>query len=406
MKQILILILLFSGMAWAQFEAAHETEPEDNRDTLTIRTEKFFQGILERFEKTAEAGIMKRKHRGKVNNHFVWVLRRFPTIQSFVRTDEKDMVVNEVVRGAVPRRVRKPIEKDAWYRFIKKRKEPRETIWFNQENGRYYLVWSRPIEIGKNNRYGGTVAAIIDLWNSFHRFSKRIERPFLIIINRKILYSHEWKPGEASMIERFEVPGVRKSAIRFCREAEVVAAPEIPASEEAVAELEAEEEEAEEEAEGSEAAADEEEPEGSCGKGLLVFLVMVAALIGLGRFLYRKNQAKVDEILRNIRSQVAVAPPPTERVEVEMPPVEKPEPPEEEPPVRIVEPEPAPEPPPPVEPPSDEPLPKSGIMDLIGDEPPKEPPPVKKRTRGNTGKMKATRSTKSIKKKPGKKKDK
>jgi hypothetical protein len=304
---------------------------------------------MERFDRTAGAKIMKRKHRGKVDRHFIWVLRQFSTIHEFVRTDAEDRVVNEVIRGAIPKRVRKPIDPDKWYGFLKKRKDPRESIWFDKENGRYYLVWSRPVEIGKEKRYGGSVAVLIDLWNSFHRFSKRIKEPFLIIINGKILYSHEWKLDKASIIESFEVPGVKKAAIRFRRAPVVAAEPEVPAA--AVVEPAAEEP-----AETAGEAADEvteedtEEPEGSCGKGLLVFLIIMAFVIVVGRLLYRKYQKKLNEILRNIRNQSITDRPVIDVVKEEQedmkqieivevqPPAEIKEPPAEAPPGRIDEP--------------------------------------------------------------------
>jgi hypothetical protein len=175
--------------------------------------EEYFQNLRNAFEKTAGANALKSRRWRTRGNYFTGVMRRYPTFHTFVLTNTRGRVITHVVRGSVPRKTNKAITRGNWYSFLKNARKARAGIWFEKDNGRYYLVWGKPVTAGrKGQRFMGAVAAKIDLWDSFHKFAKRVEQPFLSMINGKVLYSHEWTM-KAYKAYAIKILGIKKAAI-------------------------------------------------------------------------------------------------------------------------------------------------------------------------------------------------
>jgi hypothetical protein len=171
--------------------------------------EHYFASLKKDFDKLADNPAMKK---GKsVNGLFVTTLKRHQPIYSFMRTNAKGVMVNEVVRGQVPEKIKKNAKENVkaqeWFKKISKTATEYYGFTFIEENGRYYLFWVSPI-LGPKKKFGGALVAKIDLWDCFHEMSKETTEPFLIRLGGKSLYSDKWKNARNSVDVPLEVPGV------------------------------------------------------------------------------------------------------------------------------------------------------------------------------------------------------
>ncbi len=174
--------------------------------------EHYFAGIKNDFDKLADNPAMKKAQGKSVNGIFVSSLKKHQPVYSYMRTNAKGVMINEVVRGQVPEKVKKNVRKQDWFKRISKTATEYYGFTFIEENGRYYLFWVTPI-LGHKNKFEGAVVAKIDLWDCFHEISKETTEPFLIKLGGKSLYSDKWKNGSAILETPLSVPGVEKISL-------------------------------------------------------------------------------------------------------------------------------------------------------------------------------------------------
>jgi hypothetical protein len=176
--------------------------------------EHYFADLKKDFDKMADNPVMKKSK--SVNGLFVTTLKRHQPIYSFMRTNAKGTMVNEVIRGQVPEKIKKNtkenVKEQEWFKRIAKTATEYYGFTFIEENGRYYLFWVSPI-LDTKKRFGGAVVAKIDLWDCFHEMSKETTEPFLIRLGGKSLYSDKWKNSPNTMNVPLEIAGVEKISL-------------------------------------------------------------------------------------------------------------------------------------------------------------------------------------------------
>jgi hypothetical protein len=176
--------------------------------------EHYFADLKKDFDKMADNPVMKKSK--SVNGLFVTTLKRHQPIYSFMRTNAKGTMVNEVIRGQVPEKIKKNtkenVKEQEWFKRIAKTATEYYGFTFIEENGRYYLFWVSPI-LGPKKKFGGAVVAKIDLWDCFHEMSKETTEPFLIRLGGKSLYSDKWKNSPTTINVPLEIAGVEKISL-------------------------------------------------------------------------------------------------------------------------------------------------------------------------------------------------
>lgn len=187
-------------------------------ETIKDTANNYFRALKKDFNKLVANQAIKNPRTSPVNGLFVNALKRHLPITTLVRVNAKGIIINEVVRGEIPKKkISRKIGKEEWYAFVAKNKK--EYFGFTEEeNGRYYLHWGKPVLLAKK-RFGGAVAMKIDIWDCFHMLSKETTDPYLVRIAQKSLYSHKWK-NEAQFVEEpLAIPGIEKATILFERPA-------------------------------------------------------------------------------------------------------------------------------------------------------------------------------------------
>jgi hypothetical protein len=178
---------------------------------------EFIDELKESFEKELAASVVKSTRLSRTDRYFVSVLRRHQPFYSLIRTNSKGVIINEVIRGQSPERNLRNISNQRWFSQIERTHESYYGF-LKEDNGRYYLFWSRPLlsqSRSGSTRFVGAAAAKIDLWDAFHQFSDRTTLPFVIRIGGMTLYSHKWHDTDEGVDEDLEVPGLDRISVTY-----------------------------------------------------------------------------------------------------------------------------------------------------------------------------------------------
>jgi hypothetical protein len=174
-------------------------------ESIHEAADNYFAFLKKDFDRLALNPALRNPRINPVNRIFVTSLKKHQPLAYLARVNARGLVINEVVRGEVPqKKVKRKVGDVEWYSAVAKNK--RTYCGFAEDNGRYYLIWSEPIVAKK--RFGGVIAAKVDIWDCFHKLSNETMEPFLVRIGQKSLYSNKWKNESAFVEEPLAVPGV------------------------------------------------------------------------------------------------------------------------------------------------------------------------------------------------------
>ncbi len=179
-------------------------------ESIQETADNYFAVLKKDFDRLALNRALGNPRTSPVNRMFVTSLKKHQPLAYLARVNARGMVLNEVIRGEVPqRKVKRKVGDVEWYTTVAKSKKA--FCGFAEDNGRYYVIWSEPIVVKK--RFGGVIAAKIDIWDCFHKLSNETMEPFLVRIGQKSLYSNKWKNESAFVEEALNVPGVEKISL-------------------------------------------------------------------------------------------------------------------------------------------------------------------------------------------------
>ncbi len=189
-----------------------------NADSLSIHVDmnNYYEKMDESFSRLARSTALKSTSLSGAEKLFVREMKKNRAYYSLIRTNSKGKIISEAVRGKKVERPNTDVEREKWFQNVKKNKEPHYSIIRDDDRGRYYLIWSKPII--KNNNFVGTLTAKIDLWDSFYEFSNSVYYPFLVRLNSLSLFSHKWNNDFSYKEERLTIPGINRISVRYIPE--------------------------------------------------------------------------------------------------------------------------------------------------------------------------------------------
>lgn len=195
-----------------------------NSDTTSIKDDmnRYYQRIDESFTRLCKSSVFKNTGLSAAEKLFVREMKKNQSYYCMIRVNSKGKIISEAVRGKKVERPNTDVEREKWFQAVKKDKEPFYTMIRDDDRGRYYLIWCKPVL--KNNTFVGAVVAKIDLWDSFYEFSNVIYYPFLIRLNGMRLFSHKWNNGYTYKEDRLTIPGINRISVRYIPEKNTVAA--------------------------------------------------------------------------------------------------------------------------------------------------------------------------------------
>ena len=183
--------------------------------------EQYFTDLWQAFDKIASSSSIKKTSLSQVDRYFVSSLKKNQTFYTFIRTNSKGVLINEVIRGEKPERKFRDVGTQRRYYYVSKKYKDYQGF-LRDENGRYYLFWAKPVlKITRSGvkKYVGAAAVKVDLWDCFHKFASDVDEPFLIRLGRKSLYSNKWKKGVEFEEKSLEIAGVKRVSVRYAKSA-------------------------------------------------------------------------------------------------------------------------------------------------------------------------------------------
>jgi hypothetical protein len=191
--------------------------------TTTVKQDldTYFAKIDETLTAVQKSSAVKSTDLRLAENLFFRELKKNQPFYAFYRANTKGKIVSEVVRSKPAERTGTIVEDEQWFKAVKKNNEDFYTVFKDEERGRYYLIWSKPIL--KKEQFKGAVCLKIDLWDCFYDYSNGIYYPILVKLGKKTLFSHKWNDVIRSTEESLVVPGIKNISVRYIAEKKVEA---------------------------------------------------------------------------------------------------------------------------------------------------------------------------------------
>jgi hypothetical protein len=230
MKPLGTLFLTFLLIVSSSGSVSAAGKPVDFQNDLNA----FFSDFDATFTKIVSTGAVKSTDLKQAERLFVREMKAHQAFNTFIRTNSKGAVIAELVRAEKVERPMRDVSDQKWFKEVSGKKSAYYSLVKDDERGRYYLLWARPI-LKPQDRFVGSVLLKIDLWDSFYEFSNSIYEPFLIKLGRKSLFAHKWGEGERVTEKAIAVPGVDRISVVYLSEnsgtgsAETTVAPAAPA---------------------------------------------------------------------------------------------------------------------------------------------------------------------------------
>jgi hypothetical protein len=177
----------------------------------------FFVKIDASFARIVETGALRSTSLRPAERLFIREMRKNPVYTEFLRTNSKGVVISEVVRGQKVEQPMRNVADQRWFKRVSQKNEAYYTLIKDEDRGRFYLFWARPI-LKRGDRFVGAVVAKIDLWDSFYEFSNSTYVPFLIKLGRKSLFDHKWKNNTDGVEKELSIQGIDKISVMCAEE--------------------------------------------------------------------------------------------------------------------------------------------------------------------------------------------
>ena len=193
---------------------------QPGQKTLDQDLDTIFAKTKAAFDKVAASPLLKSPKLKPVNAFFWKSLKAHQPWHSLFRTDKKGAVINEVIRIEGESKEKRTVAGEPWFAQVSKTMKEHLNVIKNEKTGRYYLVWTAPIvaKVKGTEMFQGAVAADIDLWDCFDRYSDKSTVPFKIhILDRVVLYEHLWRDTIKYTEKHLTVPGLDKITVRYPR---------------------------------------------------------------------------------------------------------------------------------------------------------------------------------------------
>jgi hypothetical protein len=188
-------------------------------------------GLLEQQFKRADSAVSillecpetRMKEIAPVEDLFREWLAKRPEFVTVLRTNSKGLIVNIMSRGDSAYGKNTDVSSKEWYGGPQESRRPYYGPVI-QENRKSFLFWSKPILVRNSlgmSRFGGVIAAKVNLPVCFKLFAARFQEPFQILLKGKEFYYLSWDEHARYEEKTVRIPGVAGLTVRFIEKKEI-----------------------------------------------------------------------------------------------------------------------------------------------------------------------------------------
>jgi hypothetical protein len=175
---------------------------------------RFFSAFDVTFTGIVNSNAVKSTDLRQAERLFIREMKKHQAFNTFIRTNSKGSVIAEIIRAEKVDRPMRDVSDQKWFTFVSEKKTSYYSLIKDDERGRYYLFWARPI-LKQGDRFVGSVLLKIDLWDGFYEFSNTVYQPFLVKLGRKSLFAHKWGDGKGVTEKSITVPGIERISVVY-----------------------------------------------------------------------------------------------------------------------------------------------------------------------------------------------
>lgn len=149
-----------------------------------------------------------------------------PQFEYLLRTNSKGKIISKVTGNKVAPRDYRYIGKQTWFKVMELSKKPYYGS-IKQKRG-MYLFWNKPLLVYSRNgsRFGGTIAAKINLKNCFSDIADQTKSKFRVMYRKKTIYSNIGENTKGLIKNTLAVYGLPGMTIEY-RTAKATPAPAV-----------------------------------------------------------------------------------------------------------------------------------------------------------------------------------
>lgn len=186
-----------------------------NAEDVYTRVNTFFVS-LDSIVASVTYKVSKISKLDPTDNYFIDVLNEHGEFEYLMRTNSKGKIISKVIDGKASSRTYRFIGDQAWHKATELTQKP---YYGNiiQKKG-YFLFWNRPIKVRTKygSRFGGAVAAKIDIVKCFQTIAKKNGISFQVIYRKKSIFSNISKDVSGSLEKhKLGVYGMPGLVIRY-----------------------------------------------------------------------------------------------------------------------------------------------------------------------------------------------
>ena len=177
----------------------------------------YFVKLSESFDQITNSQSLKDRNLSKAEKLFVREMKKNLAYNTFIRINSKGQIISEAIRGSKIERSLRDVSDQTWFKEVKSKDELYSTLIKDEEKGRYYLLWAKPIHNSKGT-FIGAIVTKIDLWDCFYDYSNSVYYPFLIKLNRMQFFVHKWKDDFMGHEDTISVLGAKRVSVSYIPE--------------------------------------------------------------------------------------------------------------------------------------------------------------------------------------------
>ncbi|MBD3320029.1 MAG: hypothetical protein GF350_02935 [Chitinivibrionales bacterium] len=177
--------------------------------------DKYFSELDTYLEKMAQTKAM-RSRLATADKYFLDQATKHPEIHTYLRTNSKGRIVNEVIEGDMAERNYRIVSNQGWYSVTVGELKP--YYGYLKSGNDYYLFWTKPIIIRRSSgstRSGGALAVKADLRKCFEKISQKVDTPLLVTVGNQKLYSNEWDDSGISKSITPDINGISDITVKY-----------------------------------------------------------------------------------------------------------------------------------------------------------------------------------------------
>ena len=164
-------------------------------DAVKTLIEKYFKKVDSLFIVISNEPELRMMEMQPTDSLFARLLKKHSFIHALSRTNSRGVLVNKAKSGVEPTERYSDISEEEWYKNPAQTSKPYYSP-ITTVDKKIAFIWSKPLFIKRSNgenRFGGVVAAQIDIREILNKIAKRYTGPAQCLYKNRVFFQFSWR---------------------------------------------------------------------------------------------------------------------------------------------------------------------------------------------------------------------